>query len=354
MGSVVRALSAAGIVATSLFATTLPAFAAPTLNPPTGVTAAMAPASTTTVRVTWKDVTREIGYTVERSLSATTGFAALSPQAPQNAVSYDDPGRSPGTTYFYRVRAVGQKNATSPYSSVVSVQVPAAGDTSPPAPAPTVPFTNVSCNTVTVNWTASSDPQSGIARYELTRNGGPASVVSAPSSRTDTGLAASTTYTYAVKAVNGAGLSITGTGSVTTPVCPPSADTTPPTPAPTVSFTNVTCNSVSVNWTASGDPESGINHYELIRNGGAPSIVTAPGSRNDTGLAASTTYSYTVKAINGANLSTSGGASVTTPACPPPSGNPGDIVWTKTGGGSGYETSHGVAVDGATNTIIVG
>src|SRR3954467_1639437 len=277
----------AGVATLLALGFTLPASAAPALPTPTGVSAGMASGSTTTVRVKWTDTARETSYAVERSSSATTGFAELAPRAAQNAVSYDDPGRAPNTTYYYRVRAFGAKNATSPYSAVVSVRTPTAADTTPPSPAPSITFGALTCNSVTVSWTASSDAESGIVRYELTRNGGTASVVTAPSSRTDTGLLPSTPYSYTVKATNGAGLSTTGTNSVTTPACPPPPDTSPPTPAPAVTFTNVTCSSVTVNWNASSDPESGIARYELARNGSTPSTVTAPSSRTDTGLAAS-------------------------------------------------------------------
>src|SRR3954468_9062701 len=213
-------IGAALVLTASSLAVASPAFAAPALNTPTGVAAAMASGSSTTVRVSWNDVSRDTGYTVERSLSASSGFAALSPNAPQNAVSYNDAGRTAGTTYFYRVRAFGAKNATSPYSAVVSIKVPAGTDTTPPSPAPTVSFANVTCNSLTVSWTASSDPESGINRYELSRNGGAAAVVSAPSSRMDTGLAPSSTYTYLIKAVNGDGLSAGSSNSVNTPACP--------------------------------------------------------------------------------------------------------------------------------------
>ncbi len=401
----------------------------------------MASGSSTTVRVTWKDGARETSYAVERSLSATTGFAELAPRTAANVVSFNDPGRSPNTTYFYRVRAFGKKNAKSPYSAVVSIKTPAGGDTTPPTPAPALSFTNVTCKSLTVSWTASNDPESGISRYDMSRTGGSPTLdpapVSAPGSRTDTGLTPSTQYTYTVRAYNGAGLSTAGTNTVTTPACPPPTDTTPPSPAPAVSFANVTCSSITVNWTTSSDPESGISRYELTRNGGTASVVSAPSSRTDTGLTASTNYTYTVKAVNGANLSTTGSNTMTTPACPnqspianagpdraastgvaisfdgsasrdpdgtissyawnfgdsatgtgatpshtyasagtytvtltvtdnrgttnsdtatvtitAPSGNPGDVVWSKAVGGTSSEQGDAVAVDGAGNIVL--
>jgi cellulose 1,4-beta-cellobiosidase len=79
--------------------------------------------------------------------------------------------------------------------------------------------------------------------------------------------------------------------------------------------TNVTSSSITLSWTASTDPGSGVAYYNVYRNGtkvGTPSST----SFTDTGLSASTSYSYTVSAVDtsGKTSAQSAALSVTTEA----------------------------------------
>jgi hypothetical protein len=79
--------------------------------------------------------------------------------------------------------------------------------------------------------------------------------------------------------------------------------------------TNVTSSSITLSWTASTDPGSGVAHYNVYRNGtkvGTPSST----SFTDTGLSASTSYSYTVSAVDpsGNTSAQSAALSITTAA----------------------------------------
>ncbi|WP_214319665.1 glycosyl hydrolase family 8 [Nonomuraea sediminis] len=77
-----------------------------------------------------------------------------------------------------------------------------------------------------------------------------------------------------------------------------SSDTTPPTAPGNPQATGTTSSSVSLAWTASTD-DVGVTGYEIYR--GATLAGTATGtSFTDTGLAASTAYTYTVKAVDAA------------------------------------------------------
>jgi chitinase len=73
---------------------------------------------------------------------------------------------------------------------------------------------------------------------------------------------------------------------------PPSAPGTP-------TASNVTSTSLTLNWTAATD-DHGVQNYDVYR--GTTKIATVTGTTyNDTGLTASTTYSYSVKARDTAN-----------------------------------------------------
>jgi len=90
---------------------------------PTGLTATADSATQVTLR--WTDLaTNETGYFVERKVGAEGTFGILtSPPLPPNRVTYtDNVGLIGGTTYYYRVGAVGSTGTS--YSIEVSVTTP--------------------------------------------------------------------------------------------------------------------------------------------------------------------------------------------------------------------------------------
>ena len=103
------------------------------------------------------------------------------------------------------------------------------------------------------------------------------------------------------------------------------ATTYPDTQSPTVP-TNLTATAVSntqidLSWTASID-NVGVTSYKLYRDGGATPIATPTGTTySNTGLTASTAYSYTVSACDTAgNCSAQSAADSTTTSAPPTAG----------------------------------
>src|SRR5438309_4804397 len=106
------------------------------------------------------------------------------------------------------------------------------------------------------------------------------------------------------------------TGVSVTVTAPPPPDTTPPTVPTGLTATAVSSSQINLSWTASSD-NVGVSGYRVYR-GGTQIATTSTTSFANTGLSASTTYSYTVAAYDAAgNLSAqSSSASATTPAPP--------------------------------------
>jgi uncharacterized repeat protein (TIGR03806 family) len=108
------------------------------------------------------------------------------------------------------------------------------------------------------------------------------------------------------------------------PPPPPAADTTPPSVPANVTAIAQSATQILVSWTASTDA-SGIGEYRVYRNGAAtPTATVSVANYTDTGLAASTQYSYTVVAVDAAtppNVSAaSAAASATTGGTSPVGG----------------------------------
>ena len=83
---------------------------------------------------------------------------------------------------------------------------------------------------------------------------------------------------------------------------PPTPDTTAPTVPTNLQATALSSSRIDLTWTASTDAGgSGLSGYRIFRDGGATPIATVTTtSYSDTGLAASTLYTYTVRAVDGA------------------------------------------------------
>ena len=126
-----------------------------------------------------------------------------------------------------------------------------------------------------------------------------------------------------------------------------SDDTTAPSTPSSLQLTSTTSSSVALAWNASSD-NVGVTGYEVLRNGTV--VGTSTGTTyTDTGLAAATTYTYTVRAIDAAGNQS--GASNSVSATTQPGGGGSETLLSRgkpatasSIEGAGFEA--GLAVDG--------
>ena len=112
-------------------------------------------------------------------------------------------------------------------------------------------------------------------------------------------------------------------GSVTPPPPPPPSDTTLPTAPGLVTATSPSSSQITLTWGPAAD-NVGVTGYRIYR-GGVQVATTTSTTYTDSGLAASTTYSYTVRAYDAAsnlgpasNTVTATTQSASAPPPPPP------------------------------------
>ena len=199
---------------------------------------------------------------------------------------------------------------------------PGSTDSTPPSTVAGLNATAVIGPQINLSWTAATD-NIAVTGYRVERCQGLGCTtfaqIATPSGTTfsDTGLAASTAYSYRVKAVDGAGnVSVNYSNVATTTTA---ADTTAPT-APTSLAATTGTNQITLTWAASTDNGgSGLAGYEVLRCQGTGCTTftliatVSTTSYTDTGLAASTPYTYQVRAVDGAlNRSSSASISATT------------------------------------------
>jgi len=183
----------------------------------------------------------------------------------------------------------------------------------PDTQAPTAPTnltaSNITQTTVDLSWNASTD-NVGVVGYDVYMGSSLLGTVTGTTA-TVTGLTASTSYSFSVRAKDDAGniSPASNTVNVTT-LAPP--DTQAPTAPTNLTASNVTQTTVDLSWGASTD-NVGVVGYDVYQ--GATLLGTVTGtSASVTGLTASTTYSFSVRAKDAAgNISPSSNVvSVTT------------------------------------------
>jgi outer membrane protein assembly factor BamB len=319
---------------------------APDTQPPTvPANLSAAGASSGTISLGWTASTDNVGvtnYRVYRNSSA-------SPVAVPTTTTYLDGGLSVTTVYSYTVSACDAAGNCSAQSASASTATLSTGGTPASVPAG---LTAVAGSSVSINlsWTASSDRFGAVKNYKVYRNSS-ASPVAVPTTTTylDAGLAASTTYSYAVSACDALGNCTALSASTATTTLSPTGSPAPsaPTGLSAVAASSV---SISLSWTPSVDLSGTISNYEVYRVG---SVVGAPigAAFTDTGLSASTPYSYTVSACDtlGKCSALSAAAGATTLAAPPAipgvpaglavtasGGSTLSLTWTATSGATSY------------------
>ena len=179
--------------------------------------------------------------------------------------------------------------SVSPGGASVSVQF--ASDTQSPTRPGTLTATAQSSTSIRLAWSASSD-NVGVTGYAISRNGVTVTTV-AGTSYTDTGLLASTTYTYEVRALDAVGNAST---AATAAAATPAVDTIAPgTPGP-LTATVARGRKVDLGWGAAID-NVGVVAYRVLRGGALMAQVSGTSFRDSPGRG---TFTYTVVAVDGA------------------------------------------------------
>ncbi|HET7132567.1 MAG TPA: fibronectin type III domain-containing protein, partial [Gammaproteobacteria bacterium] len=246
------------------------------------------------------------GYEVERCEGdGCTSFALV---ASPTGAAFSDTTVAASTTYRYRARARDAAGNTSGYSNIADATTPTPDTTAPSTPT-SVGATAVSATQINVSWTASTDDVA-VTGYQLERCQGVGcssfALIGSPTGTafSDTGRTASTSYSYRVRARDAAGNFSTYSvvASATTPAVP---DTTAPTVPSGLNGSAAGPTQINLSWTASTD-NVGVSGYQIDRCTGSGCTgftqigTSSTASFGDTGLAASTTYRYRVRATDGA------------------------------------------------------
>jgi fibronectin type 3 domain-containing protein len=306
--------------------------------------------SSSQINLAWVDTnTNESNYFVERSLSSTSGFTQIASLA-ANVKSYSSTGLAAGTTYYYRVRASSKSGAYSTYSNVASARTLSSG-TVPIAPSNLV-CSSPSSSQITLAWRDNSTNETGFKVERALSSAGPFSYIGATAAAGygDSGLAAGTTYYHRVQAYNSYGNSAYSNTSAC--LTQGGALTGVPNYPTGLVATVVSASQINLTWVDGSTNESG---FKIER-----STATAPwaqigttaanvASFSSTGLAASTAYSYRVRATN-----TAGDSGYSNTASATTSGGTSSATWEKSFGSTSDDRGQMVAADAQGRVAVTG
>ena len=268
------------------------------------------------IDLSWGAATDNVGvtgYQVYRCLGAgCTSYTLLASPA-GTATNYKDMSAAASSSYGYEIRAVDAAGNLGAFSNAVAATTPAATDTTPPSAPGTLTGTAVGSTEIDLSWGAATD-NVGVTGYQVFRCQGAGCTnyalltqpVGTPTTFHDASVAAGATYGYEVRAVDAAGNlgPFSNAVSATTQSAP---DTTPPSKPGTLTSNAVSAGEIDLSWGAATD-NVGVTSYEIFRcTGSACGTFAKVGqtgggttSFNDSGLTAATSYSYEVRAVDGA------------------------------------------------------
>jgi fibronectin type 3 domain-containing protein len=234
------------------------------------------------------------GYKVYRATSSG-GETLLATVG--TGTGWTDTSVTNGTTYYYQVSAVnsvGESGRSGERSAT-----PAAPASAPAAP--TLSSASASGGSIALSWSAPSDGGSAITGYRIYRgstSGGETllTTVGTVTSWTDTGLGAGTTYYYQVSAVNSVGES--GRSNERSATTASSGDAIAPTTPTNMTTLLSGPTQVVIDWASSSD-NVGVTGYQVYRDGSLVATTTNSWFV-DSGLGASTTHTYQVRALDAA------------------------------------------------------
>lgn len=201
---------------------------------------------------------------------------------------------TPGTTN--RIMVKGTNHIFFDVSNTNFTITAGSSDTVAPT-APTLSASGTTQTTTNLSWSGATD-NVGVTGYDVYRNGSLIGSTTTATTFAVTGLTASTTYTFNVKAKDAAGNASANSNTVSVTTLAPVPDTTAPT-APTLSASGTTATSTNLSWSGATD-NVGVTGYDVYRNGSLIGSTTTATTFAVTGLTAATTYTFNVRSKDAA------------------------------------------------------
>ena len=257
---------------------------------PTAPTLTASGTTQTTTNLSWSGATDNVGVTGYDVYQGTTLIGSTT-----TATTFAVTGLTASTTYSFSVKAKDAAGNISVSSNAVSVTTLApVPDTTAPT-APTLSASGTTLTTTNLSWTGATD-NVAVTGYDVYQGTTLIGSTTTATTYSVTGLTASTTYSFTVKAKDAAGNISVASNAVSVTTLTP--DTTAPT-APTLTASGTTSSTTNLSWSGAIDNVA-VSGYDVYQGTTLLGSTTTATTFAVTGLTASTTYSFTVKAKDAA------------------------------------------------------
>jgi chitodextrinase len=288
--------------------------------------------------------------------SATQVSGEPIPQVASSSETMTVSGLAPSTTYYFAIEAIDDAGNISPLSNVITFTTLVSTDTTAPSAITSLTASSPTQTTVLLSWTSPGDDgvvgtsTSYDIRYSTSLitnanwasatqvSGEPSPLVAGTAqSFTVPGLSPSTTYYFAIKAIDDSG-NISDLSNIATAATLVSTDISAPSAVADLAASNATQSSTLLSWTSPGDDGAigTASSYDIrystsnitsdnwasatqVSGEPAPLVEGTSQSMTINSLSPSTTYYFAIRAIdNAGNVSAlSNIASITTLSSPP-------------------------------------
>jgi poly(hydroxyalkanoate) depolymerase family esterase len=303
----VRAKDAAGNVSSASAEVAVTTLTSLDLTPPSAPRNLIWAANGMTVTLDWSPSTDDVGVTGYQ-LYYGNFFLGVFTDTSLALIGF-----KAATPYVFSLKAVDAAGNVSVASNTATVLLQASVDSTPPTAPSNLTVTNTTDKTISLRWAASTDDV-GVVVYQIYTGSTLVGTVPASTSGTISNLQPSTTYTFAVKAVDAAGnVSAASSALTVTTKSSTVVDTTPPSVTLSGSATGTVTAATTLALTATASDDVGVTKVEFYD--GATllgSDTAAPYAQSVSVTAASNgMHAFTAKAYDAVgNAGTSAAVSV--------------------------------------------
>ena len=259
-----------------------------TVAPSTPLNLVASGTTQTTTNLSWNASTDNIGVTGYNIYQGVTLIATSATN------SFTVTGLSPSTSYTFAVSAKDAAgNESGQSASAFATTLAPTPDTTAPS-APILSAAGTTLTSTNLSWSVATD-NVAVTGYDVYKDG-VFLASTASTTYTAASLSASTTYIFYVQAKDAAGNISLASNSVSVTTLTP--DTTAPS-APTLSASGTTTTTTNLSWTGATDNVA-VSGYDVYRNSILIGSTTTATTFAVTGLTASTSYTFTVRAKDAA------------------------------------------------------
>ncbi len=226
--------------------------------------------------------------------------------------------------YTFNLKVTDNNGATAKASVTVTVNAAAPPVNLPPvATAGSNSTITLPVNTATLNGTASNDPDGSISSYQWTKTSGPATftIVNAASVSTAVNNLVQGVYTFNLQVTDNNGATANASVTVTVTAAPPPPVNQPPIAiAGTSTYITLPVNTVTLDGTASNDPDGSISSYQWTKTSGPTTftIANATSASTQVNNLVQGVYTFNLKVTDNNGATANASVTVTVNAALPP------------------------------------